>query len=308
MDKKKITTGFLALVFLLPFIALGEGDKEACQQYEGLEENSQTETKDFLNLRERERLLDQVSSHPVTSLSNLTKYDPQGFVGFCFGRAMGAHLMGRKMGLRRDSIRKLFIIGDLRSGPDPEWRFHVTTLVRGAEDKAWHAIDPIMTYPIANGKPLRLESWVAAVQKVWDKEKKAKLYMTSSWVVFPDVTQNPDGATGNHIIELVFDPADKKGFTPGTQGKVLYYELDRGAEDTYMISVREPEKDRFNFEGVTIDKNFISYNGYFIKLLGDLSGVSPIPRERFLGMQPWAQPSKPSLGSMKLHKLRKQRR
>lgn len=244
-------------------------DGDIFRKYQQIEE-SLPETLVGLTQVQREALFKQVSQHPVTDLNAIGKYDPNGYIGFCFGRAMGVHLMARKMGLHRESIRKLFIVGDLRSGPDPEWRFHVTTLVKGTDGK-WWAVDPIMTWPVSNGRPLLVHQWMETVQRVWDKPRKAKFYITESATVMPDVTKDPDGTTGEHIIELGFEPLSFEGFKVEKYNGREVFRMDVEAEETFMLTARETGNDRFNFSGLEIKGNEISYRDYFRDLMTDLT-------------------------------------
>lgn len=265
------------LLILFNFSAqAGTPEIDALNQYERVSEKT-PESAASLMTGDRAALFQRAVKHPVTDLNHLDQYDPQGFIGFCFGRAMGVHLMGRLAGLERPSVRKLFIIGDLRSGADPEWRFHVTTLVKGQETNQWYAVDPIMTPPLAPGGPLLMAEWVRIVRATWDKKKQAKLYFTSPDTVMPDVTLDPNGTTGNAVLETVFDPLTKTGFAAETLEGVEVFKTDATAEATYFISVKEPESDRFKFDGLVIEGQNIDYNGYFLKLLGDLSGDVPLP-------------------------------
>jgi hypothetical protein len=204
----------------------------------------------------------------------LAKYDPQGFIGFCFGRAMAVHLLARQSGLAEDSVRKLFVIGDLREGADPEWRFHVTAVVKG-EDGLWYAIDPIMD------GPLTMAAWMAEVRGIWDKGRKARFYMTPASTVLPDVTTVPDPGqeTGKGVIELSFDPAGKEGFSPmaGLGDEVSAVSPEAAAK--YFKAVDAPA-DAFDFEGITINGARVSYNGYFVDLLRDLAGLAQRFMER----------------------------
>ena len=57
---------------------------------------------------QRQQLWTAAFRHPVAGLDDekkLAKYYPQGFIGFCFGRAMAAHLLARQLGLAEDSVR-----------------------------------------------------------------------------------------------------------------------------------------------------------------------------------------------------------
>jgi hypothetical protein len=266
----------LALLFLSLPVWAGPNEITAHRQYERLSEKAPEPNRALL-AAERKAIFERVSNHPVTDLDNLPQYDPQGFIGFCFGRAMAVHLGARQAGLERGSVHKLFIVGDLRSGPDPEWRFHVTTVVKGQEDDRWYAIDPIMTPPIAPGGPLLLEEWVRIVRGVWDKKGLAKLYFTSADTIMPDVTRDPNGTTGDAILEVAFRPETKPGFEKRLFGAVETWATTAAAEAAYLMSVQEPESDRFKFDGLEIGGEAITYADYFVKLLGDLSGDTPIP-------------------------------
>lgn len=217
-------------------------------------------------------LFNQASRHPVSDLDNLSKYDPTGEIGFCFGRAMAVQLMARKMGLDPQSIQKLFVIGDLRSGPNPEWRFHVTTLGFG-KDNTWYAIDPIMTPPLAHGGPLTMQQWMQIVQKTWDKPKKAYFYKTSGSSILPDVRDSPppDQETGKGIIELRFDPRKMAAFNEVRTGNLPYFEMTPQAETEYFMQVKEPvSPNSFPFTGLPINGKLYPFNGYFSELLEDL--------------------------------------
>jgi hypothetical protein len=219
-----------------------------------------------LSLKQIASLHFQTANHPVASLANLKKYDksedPSEQIGFCFGRAMAAYLIARKMGLAPASIRKLFIVGDLRSGKDPEWRFHVTTVVRGS-DARWYAIDPLF-------QPIPVLQWIKKVQGTWDKKHQARLYLTSGSVVIPDLSQVPAVETGERLIEIAFDPLKVKGFSLSklVQGA---FAATRSTEAAYFTDVYEKnEADRFNFLSVRVNDHEFVYNGYFSDLLSDL--------------------------------------
>jgi len=247
-----------------------------------------------LAAEQRQQLWDAVFRHPVAGLDDekkLKKYDPQGVIGFCFGRSMAAHLLARKLGLAEDSVRNLFVIGDLREGADPEWRFHVTALVKG-EDGAWYAIDPIMEGPMTSS------AWMAAVRNTWDKGRKAKFYMTPASTILPDVTVVPESGQekGVHIIELSFDSAGKAGFStmPGLGDEVFSVSAD--AVLNYFKDV-DAAAGAFDFAGTPVNDMHISYNGYFADLLRDITaGVQGMmqyaeprpagPKVRPLGLRP----------------------
>lgn len=128
--------------------------------------------KNQLSAEEINALYDGVSNHPVASLRFYDKYDPQNRgIGFCFGRAMTAHLealWGQK--LNNSSIRKIWAVGELQSG-GTKWRYHVSTLIKGA-DGNWWAIDPIM------GKPMHASEWYTTMRSQYDSKQQMRIFVT----------------------------------------------------------------------------------------------------------------------------------
>jgi hypothetical protein len=114
-------------------------------------------------------ILDGVMNHPVASLRVIRKYDPKGGIGFCFGRAMTVHLESLYRRLSKSAIRKMWAIGDLRTG-DMMWRYHVTTILKGPGNE-WYAIDPIW------GSVLTVRQWYDSM-KSFDHDGKMKIYVT----------------------------------------------------------------------------------------------------------------------------------
>ncbi|OFZ78945.1 MAG: hypothetical protein A3K03_06435 [Bdellovibrionales bacterium RIFOXYD1_FULL_44_7] len=126
-----------------------------------------------VNLEEKyaAQILQGVTHHPVAGLYHLDKYDPTGSMGFCFGRAMTAHLESLYRGICQTSIMKMWALGDLRTG-DHKWRYHVTTIVKGP-GKTWWAIDPIMY------RVLTVEEWYKEM-KAFDYDGMMKIYITAA--------------------------------------------------------------------------------------------------------------------------------
>ncbi|MCC7441049.1 MAG: hypothetical protein IT285_05430 [Bdellovibrionales bacterium] len=213
--------------------------------------------------------------HPVASLSdeNIAKYDPTGEIGYCYGRSMAAHLAARRMGLTELSVRKLFILGDLRSGVDPEWRFHVTTLVRSVNAgglEEWTAVDPIFA------APMTARTWLGAVRAIWDREGKSRAYLTSADAVLPDVRRfpAPEAETGDSIIELSFTPEGAEGFTRSPGYGERAYRLGAIAEEIHFLRAStEGAIDAFDFTRMVVGGPWeYDYHGYFVDLLADLLG------------------------------------
>lgn len=249
-----------------------------------------------LTWEEAKSLYEQAINNRVATLKRVGRYDPTGEIGFCYGRALTVELIARKMKLARSGIRKLFIIGDLRSNPSVgEWRFHVTTLtkVRGLDNKiSWYAIDPIM-YRGGEYAPLTVSRWIEMVRDTWDSWQgfsKAKLYLTQNAApVLPDIRNiaRSDYVEGNQIIDLSFDPikngikiADEEDHVnfgipreqqPDTN-RFRFYLLDQNAGDQFFLSTEEPSlPDRFNFLGLHLEEfRYFGYYGYFIDLFSTL--------------------------------------
>ncbi len=116
------------------------------------------------------RLYQQTSQNPVADLCQIDKYDPNGQIGFCFGRATAAHLEALAQGIDKSSVRKMFIHGTLESG-DTQWRYHVTTIVK-AKDGGWWALDPIM------GRPMKAEEWYQSMHRQYNPSNDARIVIT----------------------------------------------------------------------------------------------------------------------------------
>ena len=281
---------FLRQFFFLGFLVLSQmaGADEAALQakYDAIDQTSDR-AKDFLTADERADLLERVASNPIAALAKEHEYDPSGDIGFCFGRAMPAHLTARKLGLKEGGIRKLFVIGDLRSGDTPEWRFHVTTLVIG-EDNHWYAIDPIMNAPIGPGTPMKPQDWIATVQSVWDKTQKAHFYIVERNSIMPNMTVMPASSAeenGDRIIELGFKPEGKTGFEISPFADKTAYRVSLAAQENYFLHANtDATANRFHFAqlDMTVLKNGTShprlfdFHNYFGDLLTNLSALLPV--------------------------------
>lgn len=92
------------------------------------------------------KLIERITQNPVAGPAKRGRYDPRGNMGFCFGRAMTAHLLALESGVHKDSVLKLFAVGSFKTG-DTSWRYHVTTIVRGV-DGDWWTIDTVFGYPM----------------------------------------------------------------------------------------------------------------------------------------------------------------
>ncbi|MBX3018078.1 MAG: hypothetical protein KF767_09325 [Bdellovibrionaceae bacterium] len=101
------------------------------------------------------RLVDSIARHPIVAETETRRFNKQPGVeiGFCFGRATYTHLMLLHLGVLKDSIKKVWAVGNLNSG-DLVWQFHVATIVRGTTPGTWWVLDSYW------GEPLELKDWV----------------------------------------------------------------------------------------------------------------------------------------------------
>jgi hypothetical protein len=100
-----------------------------------------------LSQREIDELVAEVKANEVIEESCATpsryEKDPEVSIGFCFGRAVGVHLLARQRNLSNDSIRKFWLMGEMETG-DVTWSHHVATGIRG-DDGQWFVINPATT-------------------------------------------------------------------------------------------------------------------------------------------------------------------
>lgn len=115
--------------------------------------------------------LDDAMKDPVVGLANVKTYDPNGQLGFCFGRAMYLHLDLLQRGVDKGSIFKAFVIGPMKY-ENIDWQFHVATVVRSTEG-GWIVIDPEYR------QVLSLEEWFKKNASL-STDKKLRLYVTEA--------------------------------------------------------------------------------------------------------------------------------
>jgi hypothetical protein len=120
-----------------------------------------------------QNLIDAVYNHAVIGFKNQKKYnaDDGSETGFCFGRAMYVHLTLLRMGLQKESIKKIWAVGPIKNGSGQEnWGYHVATIAFSKKD-GWIVID-------ANEmKPRPLAKWM---QEFNDRsvDQRLRFYVT----------------------------------------------------------------------------------------------------------------------------------
>jgi hypothetical protein len=116
-----------------------------------------SERAEFISRDQAQSVLRTIDRHPVIGSYSHMQYDPDLSMGFCFGRATYVHLDLLRRGVNKDSIAKLFAVGTMKTGKI-EWRYHVTTLVKGPGN-TWWAIDNFVN------RMITAEQWMEEMQR-----------------------------------------------------------------------------------------------------------------------------------------------
>ncbi len=152
--------------------------------------------------------------------------------------------------------------------PYPEWRFHVTTIIKKKNSTDWITLDPIM------GRHLSVKDWVAAVRRGWDtwqtppkKIHQARLFLVPPTAVMPDIRKSFVPENGTVIIDVQVGEKDK-AFDPEAHnilkspGWVSTFQLENDTiyevkpEEThkYFITTNNPQAEKgFDFIGIKIE-------------------------------------------------------
>jgi hypothetical protein len=111
-------------------------------------------TKGAVGYPEGERIAHKVyaalASNEVAKVDAVARYDRDGDLGFCFGRAAMAHYLLLREGVPPERIAKIFAIGRLRHG-DRLWEFHMATLVMGPKGR-WWVVDSLFDRLLPHGE------------------------------------------------------------------------------------------------------------------------------------------------------------
>lgn len=101
-----------------------------------------TERAQTLDRVQAQKILDIVFNHPTIGFRADDIYSRPGEeMGFCFGRAMYMHLLALKIGVQKESIKKIWAVGPMQSDtPGVDWGYHVGLMVYSKE--GWIVLDP----------------------------------------------------------------------------------------------------------------------------------------------------------------------
>jgi len=127
-----------------------------------------------------QKIMNVVKYHPVVGL-DVEKYERgSSSLGYCFGRATYLHLLFLKMGLQKNSIQKIWVLGRiLNDRGNGYWQFHVATMVY-TQFQGWVVLD------VNIGKPLSVPDWILFYLKN-NLNEKIRFYITDANKFGPSV-------------------------------------------------------------------------------------------------------------------------
>ena len=151
-----------------------------------------------LSWREIKRLYRKVAKHPVGDYEKVEKYDPEDRFGFCFGRAMIAHMEAINTRLAKENIRKIWAVGNMK-WDGASWDYHVATMVRAKKGK-WYVIDPILDVPVS------LKTWMSEIKDM-DSDDRLQFYVTNAnrWGPTRDLRSRHKAAARKEMVSLPFE-------------------------------------------------------------------------------------------------------
>jgi hypothetical protein len=127
-----------------------------------------------IKLSDLNKVIDATRSNEVVGFLGKDRYQAEDRnIGYCFGRATFIHLLLLKMGLNKNSIRKIWAVGPMKTSRYSEdtWAFHVATVVY-TEDWGW------MTLDTNESKAQPIRHWISTYQDL-STDGKVRFYITS---------------------------------------------------------------------------------------------------------------------------------
>lgn len=93
-----------------------------------------------VNKADADLLVRAYVENPAVGWSKHSSYDPEGCIGFCFGRSFITHTEALRRQVYPESIRKIWAVGPQNAND----AFHVTTIIRATDlgKNGWYALDP----------------------------------------------------------------------------------------------------------------------------------------------------------------------
>lgn len=124
-----------------------------------------------LTFKEANAIHQSIYENKAAHPSKTGQYEKTGAnIGYCFGRSMYYHLMFLKKGLQKESIKKIWAVGHMKTG-SVDWGFHVATIVY-TRDNNWMVIDS------NHFEPISVEKWMQHYSK-YNAKKDLRFYITT---------------------------------------------------------------------------------------------------------------------------------
>lgn len=128
---------------------------------------------DGVTVEQAMQVLESIGRNPVASKMGLVNYAREGVdIGYCFGRAVYYHLMFLKLGVNPDSIRKIWVLGEIPQNRI-QWGHHVAIMVRGTKPGEWLVLDTFV------GKVRSARSWFHEMKR-HTRDPKLRVYTTEA--------------------------------------------------------------------------------------------------------------------------------
>lgn len=124
-----------------------------------------------ITFREANAIHQSIYENKAAHPSKTGEYEKKGAgIGYCFGRSMYYHLMFLKKGLQKESIKKIWAVGLMKTAT-VNWGFHVATMVY-TRDNGWMVIDS------NHHDPISVERWMENYSK-YSPKKDLRFYISS---------------------------------------------------------------------------------------------------------------------------------
>ncbi len=105
---------------------------------------------------------------------------PTAQTGVCFARAMAVHFKALQSGVSNGNIKKIWVMGDLRTDGKNFW-FHVATTVR-TDSGEWYVIDP----DLKKEELLPVDKWHDQMRRWNRSDGKMRIFVTPANIFLPN--------------------------------------------------------------------------------------------------------------------------
>lgn len=126
-----------------------------------------------ISWKQAQKMVSLVGDHSVLGTRSEDMYlRPGEQMGYCFGRAMYLHLLALKLGVQKDSIKKIWAVGPMSSGVNGVlWGYHVGLLVYSHE--GWLVLDANQLQVV------KIENWVQKFSEL-SVDQRIRFYVTEA--------------------------------------------------------------------------------------------------------------------------------